>query len=335
MAENGKRRGIKGEIKGKRSEGRRKGCRYERRGLRERALGKEDAPRCRCLLPTPPASCSPGPAQREAAACGSARDGAEGRRSPTETAAGRGCCLQPACRLAQWRGRRPPGDEGGSSSASPSPAATFGEAESSTEEPRFRLWETGCHPLPPRAPGEVRSFVSSPQVPPDTHSLPQTPPQCSQQPVATPSPGSLCPTSPPRQLLGSRPLPRAGCAPRRREQERRSCDRGATAPPSPSPYRFPPWAGAPSALKRNLADLAVLSPGQPGVHLAWPGRESLGAPELGKGWAGAPASSPGRTWKLSPSATAQPEPDLRNQIASIVLAGQYRRCARTLRHLTP
>lgn len=58
---------------------------------------------------------------------------------------------------------------------------------------------------------------------------------------------------------------------------------GATAPPSPSPYRFPPWAGAPSALKCNLADLAVLSPGQPGVHLAWPGRESLGAPELGKG----------------------------------------------------
>lgn len=334
MAENGKRRGIKGEIKGRRSEGRRKGCRYERRGLREMALGKEDAPRCRCLLPTPPASCSPGPAQREAAACGSARDGGEGRRSPTETAAGRGCCLQPACRLAQWRGRRPPGDEGGSSSASPSPAAAFGEAESSTEEPRFRLWKTGCHPFPPRAPGEVRSS-----------SLPRS----RRTPTRSPGPRRSVHSNPlplplqeafvrlhhPGGSWGAAPCPGQGAPLAAVSRREGAAAVGATAPPSPSPYRFPPWAGAPSALKRNLADLAVLSPGQPGVHLAWPGRESLGAPELGKGWAGAPASSPGRTWKLSPSAAAQPEPDLRNQIASIVLAGQYRRCARILRYLTP
>lgn len=126
----------------------------ERTERDKRALGKEDDPRCRCLFPSPPASCIPGPTQREAAACGSGRDGGEGGCGPAQTEAGRGGCLQPACRLAQWRGRRPPGDGAGSSPASPSPAATFREAESSAGDSLSPLWKHLL--LPPRLPGGRR-----------------------------------------------------------------------------------------------------------------------------------------------------------------------------------
>lgn len=108
--------------------------------------------------------------------------------------------------------------------------------------------------------------------------------------VRPPHPGSSWgAASPPRPAL-----PRAECAPRRRPGPAAVSGRcgaagvGAAAPASPrstspSPFRLPPWAGAPGALKRNLTELPVLSPGRPEAHLARPGGESLGPARRSRG----------------------------------------------------
>lgn len=175
----------------------------------------------------PPASCSPVPAPREAAACGTvARPGdrrggekrgelgrgEQGRRGPVQAEAGRGRRLQPACRLAQWRGRRPPAR--GWSRLLPVPPPP---------PPRSRSWlpatstkPGGGRPLSPQPSGCRRPLAPDPL--PSLLRPPAGSPRGSRCPWARPPGPAARPRPFPRDSgstarLGSRGKPRPGGAP--------------------------------------------------------------------------------------------------------------------------
>ncbi|XP_035414942.1 basic proline-rich protein-like [Cygnus atratus] len=236
----------KREVKRRSNEGEwREGCRYDR-GAAGGGGGRPETP-------PPPASCSPVPAPRKAAACGTAARpgdrrggesrGEQGRRGPVQAEAGRGRRLQPACRLAQWRGRRPPAR--GWSRLLPVPPPP----------PRSRSWlpATSTKPGGGPPPSPQRSGYRRPLAPDPLPSLLRPPPGSPRgsrcpwaRPSPPPGPRSTAPTLSPGTAAA-----RLGSAP------------GESLAPAQPPARLPacPHPGA------GLGQ--VVQPGASSVSTSW------------------------------------------------------------------